>query len=210
MEQNSNGFESSTTSRYEQAKGFRGGFCGKLKLRERPLGLLVCLMLLMRTKGVIWGGLAITLIFFIFRIYVRVNSFRKLFVDDGLVLVAWLMVLATAILWHNINGAMYRSLLVTSGEVYPAPPTFVNDEQTFLRGSVAVIVLFYSSLWTVKLSFLIFFRRLGLGVNRQKQLWWCVLAITVASYFCCIGTIEYNCLVPSFAKIASECVVCSR
>ena len=169
------------------------------------MGLYSCSMLLMLSKGVVWSGLIITLCFFTFRIYVRVKSFRKLYVDDALILLAWLMILATAIIWQTLSGAMYRSLRVISGEVYPPPPNFVNDEQNFLRGSAAVIILFYSSLWAVKLSFLIFFRRLVRGVMIQKQLWWCVLAITVGSYFVCIGVTEYNCLLPSYAQIASEC-----
>ena len=161
----------------------------------------------MLSKGVVWGGLIITLFFCIFRIYVRVKSFRKLFVDDALTLLSWLMILVTSIIWQQLSGAMFRSLRVIGGEVYPPPPNFVEDEQNFLRGSTAVIVLFYSSLWAVKVSFLIFFRRLVHGVVRQKQLWWCVLAITVGSYFVCIGTIEYNCLLPSYEEIASECVL---
>lgn len=171
------------------------------------MGLLSCSTLLILPKGVVWSGLIISLIFFTFRIYVRVRSFRKLYVDDALILLAWLMILATSIIWQALSGAMYRSLFVISGKVHPPPPTFVNDEQNFLRGSAVVILLFYSSLWTVKLSFLIFFRRLVRGVARQKQLWWAVLAITVGSYFACIGTIEYNCLLSSYAKIVSECTI---
>lgn len=172
-----------------------------------PMGLSSCSTLLILPKGVVWSGLIITLIFFTFRIYVRVRSFRKLYVDDALILLAWLMILATSIIWQTLSGAMYRSLFVISGKVHHRPPTFVNDEQNFLHGSAVVIVLFYSSLWAVKLSFLFFFRRLVQGVARQEQLWWAVLAITVGSYFACIGTIEYNCLLPSFAKVASECAI---
>lgn len=117
------------------------------------------------------------------------------------------MILATSIIWQTLSGAMYRSLFVISGKVHPPPPTFVNDEQNFLRGSAVVIALFYSSLWSVKLSFLIFFRRLVRGVARQEQLWWAVLAITVISYFACIGTIQYHCLHSSYAKILSECAI---
>lgn len=116
------------------------------------------------------------------------------------------MTLATSIIWQTLSGAMYRSLRVISGEVHPPPPNFVDDEQNFLRGSAAVIILFYSSLWAVKLSFLVFFRKLVQGVVRREQLWWCVLAITAGSYFGCIGTIQYNCLLPSFERIASECL----
>lgn len=171
------------------------------------MGSFSCSRLLTISKGVVWSGLIITLFFFAFRIYVRVKSFQRIYIDDALVLLAWLMMLATSIICQTLSGAMYRSFRSFSGEVSPPLPNFVIDVQNFLRGSAVVIMLFYSTLCAVKLSFLIFFRRLVQGVARQKQLWWCVLAITIGSYFVCIGTIEYNCLFPSYIKIASECII---
>lgn len=100
---------------------------------------------------------------------------------------------------------MYRGILATSGQVFPPPPSSEADVELFLWGFVAVINLFYSNLWTIKLSFLIFFRKLGQNVIGQKALWWGVSAFTAASYLVCIGNLEYNCLVHPFVQIASKC-----
>lgn len=116
-----------------------------------------------------------------------------------------MMILATAIIWQCIGDRMYQTIAVTSGQLFPPPATFVPDTESYLRASVAVIALFYSSLWAVKLSFLVFFRRLNENVRGQRIQWWCVFGFTLATYFTCIGTIEYNCLVPSFLEIARHC-----
>lgn len=150
-----------------------------------------------------WGGLGLTLLFFAFRIYVRIKSFHRLFWDDFLVLVAWLMLLTNAVIWQQAKTGLYLLLNVQSGRQSP-PPEFNLKVGEYLHESLAILILFYSSLWCVKLSFLIFFQRLGRNVQRQKLIWWSVLAVVIASYFAVVGTIQWHCLVPRFEVIASE------
>lgn len=76
-----------------------------------------------------------------------------------------------------------------------------------LKGSVVILVFFYTSLWAVKVSFLLFFRRLGHNVMGQKVIWWCVFALTLASYFVCIGDIQYSCLTAPPENIIDHCAM---
>ena len=70
---------------------------------------------------------------------------------------------------------------------------------------MVILVFFYTSLWAVKTSFLLFFRRLGHNVTGQKVLWWCVFAFTLASYFVCIGDIQYSCLASPLENNFARC-----
>lgn len=135
----------------------------------------------------------------------RIRSFKKFYWDDAFVLIAWLMLLASAIIWQCISKNMYQALYIASGVSLSIPPTFIEDSQTYLRGMLAIILLFQSGLWSVKISFLLFFRRLGENVSGQKVHWWIAFAFTLATYFVGIGTIQYNCLTPSFADIIQNC-----
>lgn len=45
--------------------------------------------------------------FLVFRIFVRVGSFKTLYVDDVLVIVAWALMLANSIVWQNQKNALY-------------------------------------------------------------------------------------------------------
>lgn len=155
-------------------------------------------------KGILWGGVALSLLFFALRIYVRIKSFHRLFWDDFLVLLAWSMILANAIVWQYAKTGLYLLLNVQSGRQLP-PPNFGLKVEDYLHDSIAILLLFYSSLWCVKLSFLIFFQRLGRNVQRQKVIWWSVFVVVVASYFSVLGTIEWHCLIPRFEVIAREC-----
>lgn len=147
-------------------------------------------------KGVAWGGVVIAAAFFASRIYIRIITFRKLFMDDLLALLAWLMFFVSTILWQLYAKYLYQNLAVSSGQLFPPPPSFENDTITYLKATVAVIIFFYSSLWMVKFSFLVLFRRLGSKVKGQTIHWWIVTAITVASWIATFGTLEYPCLVP--------------
>lgn len=157
----------------------------------------------MSSQGLGWGGVVITALVFAFRIYVRLRSFRRLFADDVLVFIAWSMLTSNALIWQLNKDALYDNIAVSSGQLFP-PKSFARDSERYLRGSTVIIAFFYSGLWSVKLSFLIFFKRLGQKVRGQKILWWIVLGITIASYFAVLGTIQYRCLDSSFEYISSK------
>ncbi|KAI9718836.1 MAG: hypothetical protein M1828_006525 [Chrysothrix sp. TS-e1954] len=155
--------------------------------------------------GTIWGGVSVSLVFVGIRLYARWRSFRKLFFDDAFVVFAWLLALFNAVHWQVVSRFMYEILSVTSGQVFPPPPTFITDSEKYYKGSVIVLVFFYSGLWAVKFSFLLFFRRLAANVSGQNILWWSVFAVTLATYFVCIGTIQYKCLAAPLLDIIKNC-----
>lgn len=69
-------------------------------------------------------------------------------------------------------------------------------------------VFFYTGLWSVKLSFLVFFKRLGQNVRNQQIVWWTVLLITIGSYLACLSIIDYRCLASSFSYLeGGHCII---
>lgn len=162
--------------------------------------------MLIPAQGSIWGGFALSTMFVAFRIWVRLHRFKNFFMDDVFVLIALLMLLATAITWQCISRYMYQAIYIGRGELAAISPTFVTDTQTYIRGQAAILILFTSGLWSVKTSFLLFFRRLSDGVSGQKGHWWIAFLLTLATYFGAIGTIPYRCLIPALENIAHYCV----
>lgn len=143
-------------------------------------------------------------LFFAFRVLVRCKIFGRLHADDGLVFFAWTLLLTNTILWQTGKDALYDTIAVSTGQRFPPPINFEHNSEQYLRKSVAVIVFFYTGLWSIKMSFLIFFKRLGQNVRNQGLIWWSVLIITTASYFACLGDINYKCLASSFPYIQGE------
>ncbi|OTB08910.1 hypothetical protein M426DRAFT_18309 [Hypoxylon sp. CI-4A] len=100
---------------------------------------------------------------------------------------------------------MYVFMHVNSGQLWPPPADMVKKTEQYYKGQLILLMFFYTSLWSVKLSFLFFFKRLGQNVDKQKYLWWPIFAFTAASYFVCVGDIEYKCLAPSLEVIIATC-----
>ena len=117
---------------------------------------------------------------------------------------ALVFAIANAITWQIHIGKLYYTMNVAAGLELPGPD-FVSESQSYFKSTVAVIILFYSSLWSIKISFLLLFKRLGTNVRHQKVLWWPVFGFTLATYFACIGSIQYPCLVRSFEYLAAHC-----
>ena len=149
-----------------------------------------------------WGGTALSLCSFIFRLFVRVKYFNRTFADDVLVLIAWTFFLANAMVWQTQKSAMYARYALGAGLIKPTPEVLATQE-SFLHAELAPILLFYASLWSVKFSVLMFFRRLGHKVKGQKLWWWCVLGVTIATLATCVGDTKYHCLLGSLLHILS-------
>ncbi|KAF2688990.1 hypothetical protein K458DRAFT_331710 [Lentithecium fluviatile CBS 122367] len=155
-------------------------------------------------RGVAWAGFSLATVFVLFRTFLRFHHFRRLFLDDAFVFIGWTMALVTTILWHLFAGDMFTNNAVARGAQIPGSD-FVQRSEAFLTASAAVIFLFYSTLWSVKLSFLFFFRRLYVNVGSWMRYWWIILAFTMASWAVCVGNIEYKCLVSPLEYLVLHC-----
>ena len=98
---------------------------------------------------------------------------------------------------------MYTQYSLSTGQIEPTPQVLAA-ERILLQTEVATIFLFYTSLWTVKISVIVYFHRLGQKVRGQKIWWWFVLGFTIATWATCIGDIQYSCLLDSLDYILSR------
>ena len=113
------------------------------------------------------------------------------------------MLLGTSITWQVMGPILYDYYAILAGQKI-AGPDFLDTYAKFLRAVVPFNVLFISTLWAVKLSFLLFFRRLGSKIRGHAIWWWIVLCITIATYFACIGDTDYRCCLKSMGWIVGK------
>jgi hypothetical protein len=146
--------------------------------------------------GVMWTLLSVSLACVLARIGIKLRTFRRLFWDDALVMLAWAMLLTTAILWRYNLHFVYDNYEIVQGK-RPFDQNAIRHWDTFMRLIVPFNVLFYTGLWLVKLSFLFFFRSFGTKIHSYETYWWFVLVVTLIAYIGCIADIQYDCTVPA-------------
>jgi hypothetical protein len=127
-----------------------------------------------------------------------------LFWDDGFAIFGFILVAVVGALWQYAARDMYYTLDVESGiEAFEAD--FFDRLHRWLMVSMIAELFFYTSLVSIKLSFLMFFRRLDTNVNYLKWLWWPTLFFTLATYFISVGNQKYKCEIGSTETIIGEC-----
>ena len=144
-------------------------------------------------KAIQWTGVVLSLSFIIFRVYGRLRLFRRLFPDDGFVGAAWLFYLALSIIFQTQINSLWIMLDAASNGQEQLSPDFIERANGSLHLQAGTWILSFTALWLVKFSFLLFFRKLGDHVRRQKILWWAVLGFTSASYVVCVSLGASNC-----------------
>lgn len=140
--------------------------------------------------------------FLALRFYSPLNNQKRIFWDDVLVTFAFLLTLATAILWQWQAPVMYWFLGVDAGTETATADIF-SKQVLWLRVSIIVQVFFYTSLTAVKLSFLFFFKRMGENVNKFGWYWWPVTMFVLAIWSMTLGNMQYNCETGSSEHINS-------
>ncbi|KAF2806679.1 uncharacterized protein BDZ99DRAFT_448126 [Mytilinidion resinicola] len=151
-----------------------------------------------------WTFFALATIGLAFRFYTRIKCFCRLLADDYLAGFAWFLLLVSACIWDMTIDGMYEVTRVSAGLQQPSA-NFQHNAHRFLVGSNVALVMFYVGLWTIKLSFLVFFYRLGNQIRRYQIMWWIVTAFTIASGLACVGSIQYHCLSDPFEKVYMNC-----
>lgn len=141
----------------------------------------------------------------IVRLISRWRGPKRLYWDDAFAGLAAILVLITASLWQWAARDIYYFLELYAGLV-AVEADYPTRLFRGLKASLIVELFFYTSLFLVKMSFLLFFRRLGSHVRGQKLFWWPAFALSVVSYLVSVGDVEYHCLVnTTVAYLESYC-----
>ena len=110
------------------------------------------------------------------------------------------MLLAYSVTWEKNYRTLYIGNDVEIGKIAP-PPDLLSNTATYIHAEIAINLLNTCGLWAIKLSFMVFFRRLGQGVKKQRILWWIVMAALFAGFAITIGVYNWPCLVKPAAVI---------
>ena len=143
------------------------------------------------------------MVFVIFRTVIRFYVHRSVSVDLACVYVAIAILISTAGIYTKITPIMFEIDRVSSRQEMPTVG-FEQRADLYLRCQFALIVLFWTAIWAVKFSILMFYRDLFNKLPRQRRYWSLVFGYLVVSYLACWGTQLASCWhIPTYFHIGT-------
>lgn len=144
-------------------------------------------------QAVIWLSTSLALVFVLLRALCRWHISQRISVDDALVYFASALLLSMAVLYTLVTPTMFTLDAISLGKQEPGP-TFMGDAAFYLKCQFAIICLFWTTLWAVKVSILMFYKNLFNRLPKQMTLWWWVLGVVVVLYLGCWGSQLASCV----------------
>ena len=133
---------------------------------------------------------------------------RRFYWDDAFHCLAWSILLVNAALYTNIIKTIYDVTLVTTGGGILTASFLENEVPRYINFQFVTNLLFWSVLWSVKLAFLLFYRRFFKGLTKHMIAWWCVLAFTLSGYIASVSIFLNVCGPPAaYFQISKSCVL---
>ena len=137
-------------------------------------------------EAIWWTGVAVSFCAIALRAYARWRVFHRFFFDDAFVLLAWVLFVTQMILCQVMLPTLkelHEMARQAESQGSLTLPVDAGSKLDFLeRTSMACAFFFTCTVWAIKASFLIFFRRLGRQVMWQNTLWYFALAVTVIGF----------------------------
>ena len=149
----------------------------------------------------------IALAFLFGRLFIQARILRKFNYDDALIILSWILFSITTSLYTSKSNEIYSiNSILSRGYHRPLPSDLPQKLLVSIRVQWISALLFYFGLWSIKLSCLALFGRLGQNVRSQKQIWWTTLVITITSFLATIAISGWQCfLKASIAELQGYC-----
>lgn len=126
------------------------------------------------------------------RTAIRIHVFRRLFADDVCVFFAVVILIALGVLYNHAIPVIFNIERIVLGEAISSLG-FKEQIEYFLKLQFSIIILFWTSLWAVKFSFLMFYKNILAGLPGHIIWWKFIFAFTVLAFLGCQATNLKSC-----------------
>ncbi|KAH0544804.1 hypothetical protein FGG08_001033 [Glutinoglossum americanum] len=147
---------------------------------------------LFKLKIIIWTMIGVNIVFVVARTFARYMKLRKVQLEDIMMYLALAFFLAMAGVYLLVLPPLYRVIDVSAGRK-PLYYGFFDDGYVIIKGFFATTMLFWATLWAVKVSLLLLFRRLMVGLTNYMRLWWTLLIFTLITFVGCVVSEVLSC-----------------
>jgi hypothetical protein len=151
-----------------------------------------------------WVFFGLCLVAFAIRAYIRYVCFRRLVLEDYLMLFALGMHTVEAVLIQLYVVYVYDLEAYGKGDMSRIGPNFLSNAEKGIKAFGVSVNMSIVGLLIVKLNFLLFFKRLGSSIRRFAIVWWAVTIFTIGGAAAQIGMQQFGCMFGSAEYMFSE------
>lgn len=108
--------------------------------------------------------------------------------EDLAMYVALVAFISQCALYLAAMPTLYNALAVQAGQMAPYA-SLQTDLVAMLKEFLAVLIFFWLTLWAVKCSLLLMFKKLTVGLPLYERAWWAVMGIVILTF---IGAVISN------------------
>lgn len=137
-------------------------------------------------------------------IYIRWSKRRFKELEVAFVAAAYVFFLAYELMLLQAMPRVYR--VDNAAKTKTTYPGLVDDRKTFVVLLTGSAIIFFTQLWSVKLSLLVFYRRLMAGLPAHLRWWKAVLIFTIITYVYSFITTLMSCGGPTRITKSLECM----
>lgn len=138
-------------------------------------------MLIQHSQSAIWAVFVVCILFFTTRVAIRLKVYKKLLADDYWAVLAFIFLFVNSILLTVAKDPTF----IVQGVQFAGlrkPKDFEHETKKFDDLQWAISNIFFSGLWSVKGSFLAFYKELTEGLPAHRRAWWFIVVVTVLTY----------------------------
>ena len=139
------------------------------------------------SQALLWTFTTIAVVLSAGRFTIRYATASRFFWDDASHLLSVILLIAVA--GTYTAGFPYSARIARISSKQEAPPPLTDPfYHTYLQFRLVVTLLVFMVLWTVKATFLIFYRLLFEVSQTFVRVWWAAVGLIFASFWVCIGS----------------------
>jgi hypothetical protein len=150
--------------------------------------------------------LIIGLLFTLTRTILRWQKLHRAQIEDYLVWLATAFYVSFISLYIAVFPVFER-VVQAGSNIIPPYETLERDAYYMLACLFASQILFWATLWTIKLSLLFWFRRLTKGLPKYSLIWKIIAGFTGLSFVACVVTQFTSCRSISAWLTPGKCIV---
>lgn len=143
--------------------------------------------------ALVWTCFSVALLFVTLRTAIRLRIANGLTADDHWITLALLALLTLCILETIQHPSLYHITAMMDGTPGTDFNELIVDTENYLKYEFAIIILFWTILWSVKAGFLALYFRLFREMKHYRRAWYALVFFAFLAYVGCIITLTLSC-----------------